>query len=131
MDDKNRDTKIDPAAVPNSERTLKAIAEKREIGQYSRHIFICAGPKCCQEEVGIASWQHLKDRCQELKERGITVYRSKVGCLRICQAGPTGLVYPEGTWYKDLSIANLDEVIESHLVEGKPVDRLIFAKNPL
>lgn len=48
------------------------------------------------------------------------------GCLGPCQDGPSMVVYPDGTWYCGLKPAEIQEVIESHLVGGKPVDRLTY-----
>ncbi len=59
------------------------------------------------------------------------IFRTKVGCLRICQAGPTAVVYPEGTWYGGLSPEALDRVIEEDLGRGQAVEDLRIGENPL
>ena len=59
------------------------------------------------------------------------LYRTKVGCLRICEYGPTAVVYPEGTWYGGLDPENLDRVIEEHLTHGREVPALVIGHNPL
>ena len=63
-------------------------------------------------------------------ERG-QVYRTKVGCLRICHQGPTAVVYPEGTWYGGMEKAALDRVIKEDLGEGRPVVEFVIGNNPL
>lgn len=118
-------------AKSKSDRSLRAVVDKLQIGSIARHIFICTGPKCCSESEGVASWEHLKQR---LKDSGLTpgpVFRTKVGCLRICQKGPIALVYPEGTWYKDVNKANLDRIIDDHLSKGQVVESLCFARRAL
>ena len=46
------------------------------------------------------------------------------GCLDRCEEGPVCVVYPEGVWYTYIDEADIDEIVDSHLVEGKPVERL-------
>ena len=47
------------------------------------------------------------------------------GCLGFCSAGPLMVVYPEGVWYQPKTPEDIDEIVQSHFVEGKPVARLI------
>ena len=116
---------------PKVDRSLTAVVDKLKIGAVERHIFICTGPKCCKEEEGQTSWTYLKQR---LQEKGLTpgpVYRTKVGCLRICQKGPIALVYPEGTWYSYANKGNLDLIIDEHLSKDRVVDKLCFTRHTL
>lgn len=112
---------------------LAAVAAKLNIGNYVRHVFLCTGPNCCTPEEGQAAWDELK---KLLKERGLTsgehaCCRTKAGCLRICMHGPTMVVYPEGTWYHGMTKERLPRFVQEHLIEGKPVEEWIFARNPL
>ncbi|MGI8925810.1 MAG: (2Fe-2S) ferredoxin domain-containing protein [Tepidiformaceae bacterium] len=108
-------------------------AVRRGVGSYERHIFLCIGPDCCTPEQGEAAWLRLKRRVAALNGSPDSgrVYRTKVGCLRICEQGPTAVVYPEGTWYAALGPANLDRVIDEHLANGRPVPELSIGSNPL
>jgi (2Fe-2S) ferredoxin len=47
------------------------------------------------------------------------------GCLGPCSIGPSVLVYPEGVMYGNVTKADVNEIFESHLIGGKPVERLI------
>jgi (2Fe-2S) ferredoxin len=46
------------------------------------------------------------------------------GCLDQCAYGPTIVVYPEAVWYGAVTLADVDEIFESHVLGGKPVERL-------
>ena len=65
---------------------------------------------------------------KKVKELGISgegrVRVNQAGCLDRCEEGPVCVVYPEGTWYTYVDEADVDEIIDSHLINGKPVDRL-------
>lgn len=109
---------------------LQAAAQKVGVGGYQRHVLLCTGPSCCTPETGMAAWEKLK---QTLKEQHLLpgTYRTKVGCLRICCHGPTMLVYPEGTWYSGMTAERIPRFVQEHLVEGRPVEEWVFARNPI
>lgn len=114
---------------------LRDLADKLLIGQYARHVFLCVGESCSAAGVGEAAWDALK---AELKRRNLSLatgpracYRTKVNCLRLCQDGPIMVVYPEGTYYAGMTAERIPEFVERHLVEGRPIEERIFARNPL
>lgn len=112
---------------------LKEIAQKLGIGTYSRHVFLCTGPSCCTEKEGLEAWEELK---KQIKEKGLSsgensCYRTKVGCLRLCESGPIATVYPEGVWYAGLTKEKIEQFVQQHLIEGKPLEDLIIATNQL
>ncbi len=117
----------------NTKKSALEEAARRGVGDYGRHVLICIGPDCCTPEEGAAAWSRLKSAVGELNKReGATpIYRTKVGCLRICTEGPTGVVYPEGTWYASLTPENLERVIREDLAAGHPVEDLVIGRNPL
>ncbi len=111
----------------------RAEAERRGVGGYGRHVFLCIGPDCCTTEEGASAWARLKRGVGELNARAEEppIYRTKVGCLRICESGPVAVVYPEGRWYAGLVPEALDRVIAEDLGQGRPVLDHLIGKNPL
>ncbi|MHB1847145.1 MAG: (2Fe-2S) ferredoxin domain-containing protein [Deltaproteobacteria bacterium] len=101
---------------------------------FKRHVFVCTNrrpdghPKGCCAEKGSEA---LRDRLKaELGRRGREgeIRAHAAGCLDACEYGPTLVVYPEGVWYGRVTPADVDEIVERHLVHGEPVERLRIFK---
>jgi (2Fe-2S) ferredoxin len=113
--------------------TPEAAAAAYGVGRLVRHLFVCAGPDCTPPEAGEATWEYVKRRMKELNVAGPNgpAYRTKCHCLRICTGGPIALVYPEGAWYRNVTPENAERIIQDHIIGGRIVEDLCFARNPV
>ena len=97
---------------------------------YQRHIFFCTNQRegerpCCQQHNSQAMRDYAKQRCKELGIAGPGGVRvNSAGCLDRCESGPVIVIYPEGVWYTYVDSEDVDEIIDSHIREGKRVKRL-------
>src|SRR5271154_6979134 len=103
------------------------------MAKFEKHIFICGNqrppdhPRGCCDPAAKAELQKLFK--QKLAERGLKgkVRANQSGCLDQCEHGPNIVVYPEAVWYGRVTEADVDEIIDSHIVSGKAVERLMLA----
>jgi len=99
---------------------------------YRHHVFFCLnqrsnGEACCAQHEAQVAFDHCKKR---VKDAGLAgpggVLVNKAGCLDRCAGGPVAVVYPEGVWYTFVDRDDIDEIVESHLKQGRPVERLLL-----
>lgn len=105
-------------------------------GRYEKHIFICTNQRaegqrvCCGEEKGMALTAAFKEAIKE-KKLQVKMRAQKAGCFDICEFGPNVIVYPEGVFYGKVTVADVAEIVEEHLINNKPVERLRINFNRL
>lgn len=101
------------------------------VSYYQRHVFFCLneraeGQACCAHQGAQAAFDHCKARVKALGLAGAGKVRvNKAGCLDRCAAGPVLVIYPEATWYTFVDTADIDDIVEQHLAQGKVVERLL------
>ncbi len=102
--------------------------------RFRYHVFVCENERpaddprgCCCAKGSPAIREALKE---ELRKRGLRglARANAAGCLDACEFGPSMVVYPEGVWYGGVTVADVPEIVESHLVNGKPVERLLIRR---
>lgn len=77
----------------------------------------------CGASGGPPLWERLSSQIQAKQLSRVAM--AATGCLGFCSAGPLMVVYPEGVWYQPRTTEDIDEIVQSHFVEGRPVERLI------
>ena len=89
-------------------------------------ILICGGTGCTSS----GSMNLVKELKKELVKHDILdeVEVVATGCFGLCELGPVVIVYPEGTFYSRVELADIAEMVEEHLVKGRPLDRLIYTE---
>ena len=90
---------------------------------YRTHILVCGGTGCTSNK----SFKIVEELNKQLNERGLAdeVKVITTGCFGLCAKGPIMIIYPEGTFYHSISVADVNDIIEQHVIGGKPVDRLL------
>jgi (2Fe-2S) ferredoxin len=107
------------------------------VARFQRHLFICLNERtpddprgCCLAKGSAALAEALKKKAHERGLKRI-VRVNKAGCLDQCARGITIVVYPEAVWYGGVTLADVDEIVERHLVRGEPVERLRISDQQL
>ena len=104
--------------------------ENKDTSEYYRkHVFICINqrpegdPKgCCWDKRSVRRRLYMKNRAKELGLDDVRINAS--GCLDRCELGPTMVIYPEGVWYTFENDADIEEILQRHVIEDARVDRL-------
>jgi (2Fe-2S) ferredoxin len=98
--------------------------------KYQKHLFICANQRgadaprpSCGEQHGLALVAEFKKAIKD-KNLDIRIRAQRAGCLDLCEHGPTVVVYPEGVIYGNVSLADVQEIVDQHIENGLPVERL-------
>lgn len=98
--------------------------------RFEKHIFVCENVRpeghprgCCSEKGSLEVRQKFKLR---LKELGLNaeVRANSSGCLDACEFGVTVVIYPEQTWYGGVTPEDVEVIIQEHILNDKPVERL-------
>jgi (2Fe-2S) ferredoxin len=98
--------------------------------RFEKHIFVCENKRpeghprgCCAEKGSLEVRELFKSR---LKELGLnaSVRANTSGCLDACEFGISVVIYPEQIWYGGVKKDDVEEIIQSHIIDNKPVERL-------
>ena len=98
---------------------------------YSCHVFVCTNERpaghprgCCKAKGSEKLRDYMKARAKELGLKDVRI--NTAGCLDRCELGPTMVIYPEGIWYRPTSKADIDEILQTHMIDGGRVARLML-----
>ncbi|HEX4857484.1 MAG TPA: (2Fe-2S) ferredoxin domain-containing protein [Usitatibacteraceae bacterium] len=100
------------------------------MGYYKHHVFFCTnvredGRPCCSEHDSAGLRDYAKGRIKALNLNGEGKVRiNNAGCMDRCSEGPVIAVYPDNVWYTFVDRADIDEIIDEHLVHDRVVERL-------
>lgn len=97
---------------------------------FRHHIFVCLQekPEGVTSCTSCGSGRALESLHRELAAQGFDgeVQVTSCGCLGLCDDGPIMIVYPEGVWYRKVKAEDAQEIVSSHLRDGKAVARLVW-----
>ena len=98
---------------------------------YSAHVFCCTNERpeghprgCCKHKGSERLRDYMKARAKELGLNDVRINTS--GCLDRCELGPSMVIYPEGVWYTVRTREDIDEILQTHLIGGGRVERLMM-----
>lgn len=98
---------------------------------YAPHVFYCladegcpAGETCCGAKGAMHLFEHMRAYAKSRGVKGIRINRS--ACLQRCSLGPVMVLYPEGIWYGFRTEADVEEIVDTHILGGERVERLIL-----
>lgn len=99
---------------------------------YRLHVFVCTNKRpegAIKPSCGHNGGEEIRDAFKQgIAARGLKqeIRANAAGCLDACYQGPALVIYPEETWYGPLRLEDVDEIIDEHLVGGRPVERLLM-----
>ena len=100
--------------------------------RFEKHIFVCTNQReeghprgCCAGKNSVELAEQLKAR---IKALGLNseIRINKSGCLDACEHGAVVVVYPEQIWYGKVTVADVEEIVQQHIIGNKPVERLMI-----
>ncbi|MBO4954445.1 MAG: NAD(P)H-dependent oxidoreductase subunit E, partial [Clostridia bacterium] len=91
---------------------------------YRAHVLVCGGTGCTSSD----SPKILDEFEKQLQEKGLEneIKVVRTGCFGLCALGPVVIVYPEGAFYSRVTVEDVSEIVEEHLLKGRIVQRLLY-----
>ncbi len=98
---------------------------------YDIHIFCCTNERPETHKRGSCVVKGSRELCDYMCRRSMAMGLNGIrinhaGCLNRCELGPTMVIYPEGVWYTYTNEADIDEILKSHVMNGRRVKRLLL-----
>ncbi|MEA5051444.1 MAG: NADH-quinone oxidoreductase subunit NuoF [Oscillospiraceae bacterium] len=91
------------------------------------HVLVCGGTGCTSS----GSQRIIEALKKEIAAKGLAdeIEVVQTGCFGLCSLGPIMVVYPEGTFYSRVTLDDIPEIVEEHLLKGRLVHRLVYNKS--
>ena len=104
---------------------------------FTQHIFVCGNTRpsdhprgCCNPNGGDSLRSALKAAVQS-RDVGPLVRVNSAGCLDQCECGPTVVIYPQGIWYGNVKLSDVDRVVEETICHGRIIKELLISDSML
>jgi nitrite reductase/ring-hydroxylating ferredoxin subunit/(2Fe-2S) ferredoxin len=97
------------------------------MGQYDCHVFVCTSGETCPTQGDTERFVKVLRDGVRAANRQTEVRINKAGCFSQCGHGPMIVVYPDDVWYAGVQESDLKEILDSHIIGGRPVERLRYA----
>src|SRR5207247_1048947 len=96
------------------------------MGQYECHVFVCTSGETCPTQGDTERFvKILRDGARQAgKQSAVRV--NKAGCFSQCGHGPMIVIYPDDVWYGGVQESDLEEILTSHILGGRPLERLRY-----
>lgn len=101
--------------------------EVKPMNMYRSQVLICGGTGCTSS----GAIKLIDEFESQIKEKGLEqeIKIVKTGCFGLCALGPVVIVYPEGAFYSMVSVDDVEEIVEEHLLKGRIVQRLLYEES--
>ena len=102
----------------------EAFSAKIDGSNGKRAVVLCGGTGCLSSNSA-----EIRHRFEQLVvERGLSekVTVNQVGCFGFCSQGPFVKIYPEDTLYRLVKLEDVEEIVDTDLIGGEVVERLLF-----
>lgn len=103
---------------------------------YEVHVFCCVNQRPPTHRRGCCAGKASESLANYMCRRGMVTAGSRQirinlsGCLNLCEYGPVLVIYPEGVWYHYETEADVEEILDRHVLRGERVQRLLVAPDP-
>ncbi len=103
---------------------------------YTAHVFCCVNVRPQTHRRGCCASKGSQELANYMCRRAmVTANQMRIrvnlsGCMNACEYGPTMVIYPEGVWYRYENHADIDEILQQHVVKGRRVERLMLRLDP-
>ena len=108
--------------IRNEKKLELELRVNTEADTREKHILVCHGTGCTSSK----SPQIIENFRRILEEKNIENVRIiQTGCFGLCAKGPIVIIRPEETFYAHVKPEDCEEIIQSHICEGKKIERLL------